>query len=286
MASRPAAENVSLDVITEGWKGFFKEKVFFTYSRCQGCGLLYAKHYLTPDSAAELYADMPENMAGVPVSMLEKTQRGYFDFFTKFAPEGGDYLEVGPDTGLFTQFVARECRFDGHLLFEPNRAVLSELTARIGGKPHQVHNGFLDFDAVPAGSVSAVTMIHVLDHLIDPLETLRALRRTMAKGGVIMVVTHDESSLLARILGVRWPAYCLQHPQIYRPATIRALFQRAGFQVLATERSQNHFPADYLARHLAFALKLGYPPAFLPQSWSLPLKLGNFMTAAIARDNG
>ncbi len=281
MASRPPAEEADADAIRLGWKGFFKSKIFFTYSRCAGCGLLYARRYLTPGRAAFLYHDMPENMAGVPVRLLEKTQRGYFDFFRKFAPAAGNYLEVGPDTGLFTQYVARECGFDDHLLFEPNRGVLRDLVQRMGDKAHQVHNRFLDFEEVPDGSISAVTMIHVLDHLLDPLETLRQLRRKMARGGVIMVVVHDESSWLARLLGSRWPAYCLQHPQVYRPATLQALFRRAGFRVQATKSSTNYFPLAYLAQHLAYAWRLGRIPAFLPQNWALPLKLGNFMAAAV-----
>ena len=280
--SRPPAEQASFPAVRECWTGFFKEKLFFTYSRCRDCGLLYNQSYLNPEQTAELYGDMPENMSGVPAASLAKTQRGYFDFFRRFSTPAGDYLEVGPDTGLFTQHVARESAFADHHLFEPNRAVLDELARRMGGRPHRVHNRFLDFDAVVDGTVAAATMIHVLDHLLEPLETLRRLRRTLVPGGLVMVVVHDESSLLARLLGPRWPAYCLQHPQLYRPATIRALFERAGFRVLKTERSVNHFPTAYLAQHLAHALKLGRLPALLPASWSVPLKLGNFLTAATA----
>jgi SAM-dependent methyltransferase len=284
IASQPAAEDVSLDLVRKSWTGFFRDQVFFTYSRCAGCGLLYARQYPAPDVITRWYGDMPENMAGVPGRLLEKTQRRYYDFFRRFAPAAGRYLEVGPDTGLFTQFVARESRYENHLLFEPNRAVLGELTARLEGRPHQVHSGLLNFGGVANRSVAAVTMIHVLDHLLDPLDTLRHLRRKLVKGGVLMLVVHDESSWLARLLGSRWPAYCLQHPQIYRPATLKALLERAGFQVLASEPSVNYFPLGYLTQHLAFAWKLGRWPALLPQSWAVPLQLGNFMTAAVAAD--
>jgi SAM-dependent methyltransferase len=284
IASQPAAEEVGLDLVRGSWTGFFRKNVFFTYSRCTSCGLLYARQYLAPDLITRWYGDMPENMAGVPGRLLEKTQRRYYEFFRRFAPAEGRYLEVGPDTGLFTQFVARESRYENHLLFEPNRAVLGGLTARLGGRPHQVHNGLLNFGGVANRSVAAVTMIHVLDHLLDPLDTLRHLRRKLVKGGVLMVVVHDESSRLARLLGSRWPAYCLQHPQLFRPATVKALLERAGFQVLATEASVNYFPLGYLAQHLAFAWNLGRWPALLPQNWAIPLRLGNFMTAAVAAD--
>ena len=278
--SQPPAEGAPFQAVRDCWIGFFKERLFFTYSRCRDCGLLYARRYFTPEKTAELCGDMPENMGDVPAPLLARTQRGYFDFFHRLPLPSGDYLEVGPDTGLFTQHVARECTFADHHLFEPNRTALADLTRRMDGRPHRIHNRFLDFDAVADGSVAAVTMIHVLDHLLEPLETLRRLRRTLVPGGVVMVVTHDESSLMARLLGARWPAFCLQHPQVYRPRTIRALFERAGFRVLQTERSVNHFPVAYLAQHLAYALKLGRLPAMLPESWSLPLKLGNFLTAA------
>jgi SAM-dependent methyltransferase len=284
ISSRPPAEEASLALIRGSWTGFFKQKVFFTYSRCASCGLLYNREYLAPAQISSLYGQMPENMSGVPVRLLEKTQRRYYEFFRRLAPDRGRYLEVGPDTGLFTQFVARESKYEDHLLFEPNRAVLGELAGRLHGRPHQVYNGLLDFDAVADGSVAAITMIHVLDHLLDPLDTLRKLRRKLSPGGLIMVVVHDESSLLARLLGWRWPAYCLQHPQIYRPDTSRALFERAGYRVVATEPTANYFPLAYLAQHLAYAWKLGRLPALLPSSLSLPLRLGNFITAAVAAD--
>ncbi len=280
--SRPPAEEAPFPGIRDCWTGFFKEKLFFTYSRCRDCGLLYNQSYLSPEQTAELYGDMPENMSGVPAASLARTQRGYYDFFRRFSAPAGDYLEVGPDTGLFTQYVARESTFVTHHLFEPNRAAHADLTQRMGDRPHRVHQCFMDFDAVADGSVAAVTMIHVLDHLLEPLDTLRRLRRTLVPGGLVMVVVHDESSLLARLLGPRWPAFCLQHPQLYQPATIRALFEQAGFRVLATERTVNHFPAAYLVQHLAYALKLGRLPALLPAAWSVPLKLGNFVTAATA----
>jgi hypothetical protein len=54
--------------------------------------------------------------------------------------------------------------------------------------------------------------------------------------------------------------------------------------VLATEPSVNYFPLGYLAQHLAFAWNLGRWPALLPQNWAIPLRLGNFMTAAVAAD--
>ncbi len=261
------------------WSGLFREKVFFTYARCGGCGLLYCPTYFTPGQLTQLYADMAPNMDLVPSASLSATQSGYWHALKRTGVAAGDYLEIGPDIGYIVGHAAASGRFGHFWLFEPNGSVHNALARATGGRPHIISTEMNDFSAVPVGSVSVAVMIHVLDHLLDPMATLRAIRITLKPGGVLLIVTHNEKSLLCRATAMRWPPFCLQHPEIYNPDTISLMARTAGFSMVKVERSTNHFPLDFMVHQAAYGLglKLGKLP--LPKL-PLGLKLGNIQAIA------
>lgn len=280
ICSGMTAESLGFDALVSHWNGFFKDKVFFSYVRCGGCGLLYAPTFFNEQQLECLYSQMPPNMVEVPLEALRRTQRGYFRFLQDSSQLEGGFLEVGPDIGLFTENCVREGRFDEYWLFEPNRDVLPALSKIVEGrKSHIIHDMF-GFSHVPDHAASVAVMIHVLDHLLDPVATLRELRQKLRPGARLLLVTHDESSMLRSLVGWRWPAFCLQHPQIYNPATMRAVLETAGFQVLEQKKTVNFFQIDFLLKHLfwAFGLKIQHVPCVL--HLSVGLKLGNTLTIA------
>jgi len=138
-----------------------------------------------------------------------------------------------------------------------------------------------DLSAVPDGSVGLAVMVHVLDHLLDPRAMLAAIRAKLRPDGALLMVTHDERSLLSRVLGPRWPAFCLQHPQLYNPQTIERLCTRTGFSGVRVGRSANHFPLDFLGRQALAALGLRGTRVPLPKR-AVKVRLGNIITLASA----
>jgi hypothetical protein len=280
VASRKRAENLNWDELRPYWDHFFKEKVFFSYSRCPGCGLLYCPKYFDHKTLADLYGESQHGMIGVPLDALKRTQRGYFEVLKRHSPLEGDYLEIGPGSGLFTDFCAREGRFDRFWLFEPSRLEHETLAGLIAGRQFEIHTEMFTFDAIPERSISVAVIIHVLDHLIDPKDALEELRARLTGASVVLIVTHDESSFLAKVLTHRWPPYCLPHPQLFRASSMRKFLESAGYKVLETRKTYNHFPVTYLFKHSLSAL--GVRSVKVPQwnSLVLPLKLGNIITIA------
>lgn len=275
------AETLDVDALRPFWAGLFKEKCFFSYHRCAACGLLYAPVFFDGEQLGQLYSNMAPNMALVTDAAIAATQRGYFARVAASVPLAGDYLEIGPDVGHIVAAAARAGDFGHFWLFEPNRAVHAALRAAAGGRPATICAAMDDLSAVPDGSVGLAVMIHVLDHLLDPRATLAALRAKLRPGGALLVVTHDESSLLRRLMGVRWPPFCLQHPELYRPETMRLMLAQAGFAEVTVERSRNVFPLDFLARQAAWAAGIRLARVPLP-AWPIGLKLGNMLTIARA----
>jgi hypothetical protein len=279
ISSRVRAEHVRYDSLKPYWNGFFKEKAFFSYHRCTECGLLYCPVYFWQAQLEELYRQMPDNTAGVPVAALRKTQRGYFDVLRMHSLLKGEYLEIGPDIGLFTEQCAQEGGFERFHLFEPNREVWPALRRTLAGKVHHIYDEMFGFDKIRDQSISVAVMIHVLDHLIDPVSTLQAIKTKLIENAVVIFVTHDESSILAKTLKEKWPPYCLQHPQLFRPQSITTLLQRSGFGVMQITKTANHFPMTYLAKHFFWSLGLKLDV----WQWNQPqvsLRLGNILTVA------
>lgn len=277
------AENLEYESLIPYWNGFFKEKIFFSYARCLSCNLLFNPVFYQEQQLKELYEQMAPNMDLVPMAALVKTQRGYFDILKKYSSLNGGYIEVGPDVGIFTKNCSRNGNFDKYWLCEPNRSVSSALAASVGEKPFQIIEDMFDFEMIPNDSASVAVMIQVLDHLLDPVATLSELKRKLVPGAKLLLVTHNEKSFLRKIVGWRWPAFCLQHPQIYSPISITALLEKSGYKVNTIERSINYFEFSFLLKHLlwAFGIKIKSIPAIF--NFTIGLKLGNIITIATPR---
>jgi 2-polyprenyl-3-methyl-5-hydroxy-6-metoxy-1,4-benzoquinol methylase len=279
--SEAPAEERTFDEIKQTWQHFFKLTSYFTYRRCASCGQLYCPTFFDQNQLETLYSRMSDNTANLPIEIAAKTQRRYFDFLRQFHATKGTYLEFGPDIGLLTEVCSKDGSFENMILIEPNLEVHAALSARIGKLPHNIHADMRAYEKLADQSVDTIAMIHVLDHVLEPAELLAVLKRKLKPGGKLLLVTHDERSLIARLFGTRWPAYCLQHPQLYNPLSIRKALEASGYRVDGVKKTYNYFPVTYLLRHALWALRL---PIKLPNWYwlTVPLKLGNIATVATA----
>ena len=278
--TKKRAEHTPFKNLAAYWNGFFKEKIIFSYARCKACGLLFCPTFFTKKQLNILYAQMAPNMDEVPKDALKNTQHGYFTILKNHSSLKGDYLEIGPDVGFFVEHVVREGSFDRYWLFEPNRSVVSSLAQIVKGKKFKIIHDMTDFSMLPNHSISAVVMIHVMDHMLDPLGVLKSLKTKLKKDATLLIVTHDESSWLSKILNARWPAFCLQHPQIYNLKTTKLLLELSGFKVLQQKKTTNFFKLSFLIKHAfwAIGIKVNIVPDF--DQVTLGLKLGNIATIA------
>jgi len=277
------SENLSMENLEECWTGFFKEKSFFTYIQCPHCKLLYTQINFSPIELARLYANLPENMSTVPPNALAATQNGYFKRLQKWTKLlGGDYLEIGPDSGLFLTNCVQFQDYSKYWLFEPNENVIPALNNILQNQEKKIYADIGQIDEVPDSSVQTAVAVHVLDHLLDPLGSLKQLRKKMKATGHLLIVTHDETSILSKIFGWKWPAYCLQHPQLFNFKTTKTILLNAGFEVLEQAKTVNYFEIGFLLKHFFWAIGLRkiQIPDLAVFRVILPLKLGNIITIA------
>jgi hypothetical protein len=122
--------------------------------------------------------------------------------------------------------------------------------------------------------------IHVLDHLIDLRGAIEQVIQRIRPGGQVYFVTHNERSLMRRLLGRRWPPFCLQHPHLFDQHTLRYIFENAGFVNVQVRKTTNYFSLRHIARVATQLLGLPARLANIAPSVALPLKLGNISVQA------
>jgi SAM-dependent methyltransferase len=102
--------------------------------------------------------------------------------------------------------------------------------------------GFLE------NSFDVITINHVLEHMKDPEETIRACRRLLRDAGLMVVAVPDISSLQGQIGRGRWfhldIPYHLNH---FTEAGLRTLIERHSLRVIAVRRFDlEHNPFGWL----------------------------------------
>ncbi len=81
----------------------------------------------------------------------------------------------------------------------------------------------------PDNSFDAITMNHVIEHVFDPVATLREVCRILKPGGMVVAVTPNADSMGLRIYGPNWRGLePPRHIQIFSPQALETAACKAG----------------------------------------------------------
>jgi len=92
-----------------------------------------------------------------------------------------------------------------------------------------------DLEAISSGRemFDVVSLVHVIEHVPDPIGMLDACRRVMRPEGVVVVRTPNLEALGARLFGRYWRGLeCPRHLFVFSPQTLRTCTERAGLEVV------------------------------------------------------
>jgi len=204
---------------------------------CHDCGLVWTDPRPTPEQVRAFYAsEYRLDFKGTYQPKLKHTFRSgkvamdRFSRMRQVLPKDARILDVGAGGGEVV-YVLRALGFDASGL-EPNEGY-ARYAAETLGLP--VRQGFHQDELVEAQSQDAITMFHMVEHLENPLATLRNVHRWLRPGGVLVVEVPNVE------------AVCQQpHSQFHRGhlyhfnfATLEKLGERAGFNAI-----ERHASAD------------------------------------------
>lgn len=96
----------------------------------------------------------------------------------------------------------------------------------------EVFHGKVEHAGLPQGSFQAISMVHVIEHLIDPAATLKTLFDLLAPGGRLLIVTPNVASLGHAIFGESWRELDPpRHLYLFSPKSLIKTVETAGFRV-------------------------------------------------------
>ena len=128
--------------------------------------------------------------------------------------------------------------------------------------------GTLEETSLPARQYDVVTLSHVIEHLPDPIATLRECGRVLADTGLLVVATPNVNSFGRRLFRTAWRGLEVpRHLQLFSVPTLVECAHRAGLHVQEARTSANSARWMFAASRLIArdgSLAGGVPPAQLP----------------------
>jgi SAM-dependent methyltransferase len=251
--------------------------------RCALCGLGRAEArefdpagYYTHDYFSGGHAD---GYANYPAA--ERVLRREFVRTVRFIRkhrDGGRLLELGCAYGFFLQEAKRHFEVAGIELAEDAAAHCRRNGLRVlTGPADAAHLRAL-------GSMDAIVLLDVIEHLPEPHETLALCARHLRPGGIVVLTTGDFGSALARIAGPRWRLMTPpQHLWFFTAPSIANLAARLGMRVAALDHPWKIVPASLISFQLG--RMLGFKPASAARGGRLgvPVNLFDAMRVVLRR---
>lgn len=265
----------------------------FRLCRCCHCGFHWTTPQPGPKLLSKLYQDTSEAYFDPLAEISPARTRLYrtaADAFRQRQLSGGRLLDLGCGTGEALRSFGGAFELFG---VEPSRFAAECARQSTGAR---IHVGDLASAAYPSGFFDAVTAFDVLEHLPEPMETLREVRRVMRPGGVLVVETGDIDSLNARLAAAHWYYLLLPgHISFFSRRTLARALRASGYAEIASTRTHHgacgaRIAAGYsraMARHLLVSLCgariLALPP-FRSRStdYRIPFFYDHMLACAVA----
>jgi SAM-dependent methyltransferase len=225
--------------------------------RCNRCGLMYASPRAKEPDHVELISartkpPFRESDSRYQKEMLQvRDYRRTHALLDQLYPRRGRLLEVGSSLG----FLLDDFRRDGWdvLGVDPNSEACRIARERLG---LPVVNAILEQAGVDDASCDVVLLNHVIEHLDDPLRTLREVNRVLKPGGHFVIETPRYDTLMFKLLGRRERSIsCDGHIFFFTNRTLRNLYEAAGFETVRLDCVGRSLTVDRLVWNLGVVSK-------------------------------
>lgn len=212
----------------------------FSVVRCQRCGLLFLNPRPTKEEIGRYYPyseykdEFTSAIEDEP-SLLRRLNRLYhmekMCRSVERVKSEGRLLDAGCATGNFLDGMRKRGNWQVWGV-EVNEKAARYAQERFG---LDVFIGELWEANYPAHHFNVVTLWHVLEHLHDPLDTLKEIGRVLKDDGALILSVPNSDSFDARIFGHYWIGLDPpRHLYTFSIKTLKRLLTEAGFETIET----------------------------------------------------
>jgi 2-polyprenyl-3-methyl-5-hydroxy-6-metoxy-1,4-benzoquinol methylase len=233
--------------------------------RCKDCGHKMLDAELSEELLTRLYSDYyPRSELKLEDYKPGEEAKGFGSWLDgaycqpfRWVPKGVRVLDIGCGFGQsLGYYEARGCDAYGVEVDENIRRVAE----KFGFK---VDVGVFNPDIYEPAFFDYVTMAQVIEHVADPVATLKGLAKVLKPGGVAVLSTPNSNGWGAKVFKTRWinwhAPYHLQH---FSVRSMRAAAEKAGLVVKEWKTITSSEWLFYQWIHLATRPKMGEPSGF------------------------
>lgn len=206
----------------------------YTLDICTGCGHISLRASVSSDMLNSLYTDYyPRSSLSLEQFQPSKYVCGFNGWLNGekrsaycWVPENVKVLDIGCGFGQTLAYhKARGCAVYGVEVDENIRRVAEKFGLN-------VHIGLFDPNLYEPDFFDYVTLDQVIEHVTDPIETLRGVACVLKLGGMAILSTPNAHGWGAKLFGRRWinwhAPYHLHH---FSVASMRIVAEKAGLHV-------------------------------------------------------
>lgn len=230
-------------------KDFFsKTEDLFSIVKCKVCGLIYLNPRPSKDMMEFYYPkeywwkdeNVHKRTLNRIIGRLEDEYRSvvirdHMAFLKTilrrrglWRPLGVKLLDIGCGTGLFLN-MCKKWGLQGFGIDQSQEAV--NHANRMYGVNCKV--GTITEGLFPKGHFDVITMFHVLEHLPNPLETLKLVGDFLKDEGDIIIQVPNVDSIQFQLLKIRWLGLHIpRHLVNYSFSTLRKMLEMVGLQIV------------------------------------------------------
>jgi 2-polyprenyl-3-methyl-5-hydroxy-6-metoxy-1,4-benzoquinol methylase len=206
---------------------------FSVVNECSDCGFIFAalERYDPSGIYSQNYfkGDVYRDYIGER-HVRTKIFREKLKLIKPYIPPRGRLLDIGCAAGFFLQLM-------NDIGYETYGVEISEHAAHYAQQEMglDVFRGDLSEADFQRDFFDVITMWDVLEHLPDFLSALKECNRILDRQGRLIIETVNADSLLARILGRRWPLFAPPyHLSYFNKESLRKALELSGFTITKT----------------------------------------------------
>ena len=207
--------------------------------RCGACGLMYASPCIT-ESVAEFEALDPTFVRWATASeptrvhkerLQLRDYKSIRDRLSAAYPHRGRLLEVGSGFGFLLDYFRRDGWSTTGVDQSRRLCCYATEVFKLTVIPLSISEAPLEAEAF-----DAVVMLHVIEHVPNPLATMRKIFEVLQPGGTLVLETPRYDTLMFKLLGRRERSMaCDVHVYFFTVETLARLAAKVGFVVRETE---------------------------------------------------
>lgn len=256
----------------------FKNPVGFSFAVCANDGTVFMDPVLTEATLEKLYNNPAYEVRwneGAGTNRPSKLGDSDLKAVCRMLGEPSArlrLLDVGCASGHFLSDAASR--------FDVEGVELSSKAAEVArAKGFVVHQGYVN-DLPGSEMYDVVTLIQLIEHIVDPNETLQSVWRLLKPGGVLYVSTPaSDSASFAYLERLHRHVAGFAHVSIYGQQALVRLIEQHGFECLQHE----HWGREDLALHDVISLALARDSYFQGMALFSPrlFHASNFIDSAL-----